>query len=89
MVKKEATEVLEKYFNKRKNNVVNLNNILVKTKLRIFMIEFFVMVNMVGVTLNQVHQFIMRKVMGLIIMKMIKQKLKSKEKRKLEKIKIK
>ena len=89
MAKKEATEVLDRDSNRRSKNVVNLNNILVETRLRIFLIEFFVMVNMVGVTLNQVHQFIMRKVMGLIIMKMIKLKLKSKEKRKLEKIKIK
>ena len=75
MVEKEATAVLEKDFIRRKNNVVN---ILVKTRLRIFLIEFFIMVYMMGVTLNQMHQFIMWKVMGLIIMKIIKLKLKSK-----------
>ena len=78
--KKKATEVLDKDFNRRKNNVVNLNNFLVQIMLRIFLIEFPIMANMAGVALNQMHQFIMMKDMRLIIMKMIKLKSKSKKK---------
>ena len=49
-------------------------NVLVKSRLRMFLIAFFVKVNMMGVTMNKMNQFIMREITGMIIMKMIKLK---------------
>ena len=48
---------------------VKIDLISLKTRLRMFLIDFFVKVNIMGVTMNRMIQFIMRKAMVLIIMK--------------------